>query len=91
MTWMANEFSVIIEDCGDGWFWAYSPEVPAANGQGTSPELAKDDLAEAIQLVFEYLREKAEAEAPPTAIRATVRVGRSVPPSSVTWLPMGVS
>jgi predicted RNase H-like HicB family nuclease len=70
-----NEFSVIIEDCGDGWYWAHSPEVPAANGQGRSPDLAKADLVEAIKLVLDYLRDKAEAEIPPTAIRDVVRVG----------------
>jgi predicted RNase H-like HicB family nuclease len=29
---MRNEFTAIVEQ-DDGWFIAYSPEVPGANGQ----------------------------------------------------------
>ena len=54
---------MIIEDYGDGWFWAHSPEVPQANGQGRTPAIARADLASAIELVFEYLRDKAEVGA----------------------------
>lgn len=74
-TRVKNEFTVIIEDCGDGWFWAHSPEVPQANGQGRTPDDAKADLASAIQLVFEYLRDKAAESMPASAIRDIVRVG----------------
>lgn len=71
---MTNEFTVIIEDGGDGWLWAHCPEVPGANGQGRTPEEAKENLVEGIRLMLDYLREKAEAEMPPDAIRDTVRV-----------------
>ena len=70
-----NEFTVIIEDGGDGWFWAHSPEVPQANGQGRTPEEAKTDLASAIELVFEYLRDKAAETMPASAMKDTVHVG----------------
>ncbi len=70
-----NQYTAIIEDCGDGWFWAHSPEVPAANGQGHTPEEAKADLISAIELVLDYLRDKAEAQMPPSAIRDVVHVG----------------
>ncbi|MBK6319627.1 MAG: type II toxin-antitoxin system HicB family antitoxin [Dehalococcoidia bacterium] len=72
---MTNEFTAIIEDCGDGWFWARCPEVPAANGQGRTPESAKDDLASAIQLVLAHLRTEAAAQMPPSATTDIVRVG----------------
>lgn len=72
---MTNEFTVIIEDGGDGWLWAHCPEVPGANGQGRTPEEAKADLAAAIELMLEYLRAEATAAMPPTAITDTVRVG----------------
>lgn len=72
---MTSEFTVIIEDCEDGWFWAYSPEVPAANGEGHTPEEAKAELASAIELVLECLRAEAEASMPVSAIKDSVRVG----------------
>ncbi len=72
---MRNEFSAIIEEGGDGWYWARSPEVPAANGQGRSPEEALDDLAAAIELVLEDLRAEADSLMSPSARRGTVRVG----------------
>lgn len=72
---MTNEFTVIIEDGGDGWLWAHCPEVPGANGQGRTPEEAKADLADAIELVLECLRSEAEAAMPLSAIKDSVRVG----------------
>jgi predicted RNase H-like HicB family nuclease len=59
MNGMRNEFTAIIEPGDDGWFWARSPEVPGANGQGRTPEEAREDLAAAIDLVLEYLRDEA--------------------------------
>jgi len=34
---MHNEFTAIIEE-DDGWFVAYCPEIPGANGQGRITE-----------------------------------------------------
>jgi predicted RNase H-like HicB family nuclease len=70
-----NEFTVIIEDGGEGWLWAHSPEVPGANGQGRTPEEAKADLAAAIELILEDMREAAEATMPSAAIKDVVRIG----------------
>ena len=53
---MHNEFTSIIEPDGE-WFVAYSPEIPGANGQGRSPEDARENLAEAIALILEDRRE----------------------------------
>jgi predicted RNase H-like HicB family nuclease len=53
---MHHEFTSILEQDGE-WFVAYSPEIPGANGQGRSPESARENLAEAIALVLEDRRE----------------------------------
>ncbi len=53
----------------------YVPDVLAANGQGRTPDEARDDLIAAIELVLEDLREEAFRSAPPDAVRATVAVG----------------
>ncbi|HEX7678845.1 MAG TPA: type II toxin-antitoxin system HicB family antitoxin [Thermoanaerobaculia bacterium] len=53
---MHNEFTSIIEE-DDEWFVAYSPEIPGANGQGRSPEDARENLAEAIAFILEDLRQ----------------------------------
>ena len=71
---MRNEFTAIIEKDGD-WFIARCPEVPGANGQGRTIEEVKDDLAAAIELVLDVLREDALGQAPPDAVRDTVVVG----------------
>ncbi|HXU24054.1 MAG TPA: type II toxin-antitoxin system HicB family antitoxin, partial [Tepidiformaceae bacterium] len=72
---MSNEFTAIIEDGGDGWYWAHSPEVPGANGQGRTPPEALDDLAAAIELVLAHLRDEAARSMSPSAVRDVVRVG----------------
>ena len=53
---MRNDFISIIEQDGE-WFVAYSPEIAGANGQGRSPDAARDNLAEAIALILEDHRE----------------------------------
>jgi predicted RNase H-like HicB family nuclease len=72
---MHNEFTAIIEPGDDGWWIARSPEVPAANGQGETPEQALADLGAAIELVLTYLREQAEESLAPGALRETITVG----------------
>jgi predicted RNase H-like HicB family nuclease len=62
---MRNEFTAIIELGDDGWYCAYSPEVPSANGQGRTIEEARQDLAEAIEFVLAVLREEGASNAPP--------------------------
>ena len=44
---MRNEFTAIIEQ-DEGWFIAYSPEVPGANGQGRTKDEALKSLSSAI-------------------------------------------
>lgn len=70
---MRNEFTAVIER-DEGWYVAYCPEVPGANGQGTTKEEARRDLAEAIALILEDRREDGLRAVPPDALRETVIV-----------------
>jgi len=72
---MANDFTAIVEPAPEGGFWAYCPEVAAANGQGETVEETLDDLAAAIEFVLETLRERGLKSASAEARRETVRVG----------------
>ena len=70
---MHNEFEAIIERDGE-WFVAYAPEIPGANGQGRTPEEARESLGDAIALILEDRREDALRGLPAEAIRDTVIV-----------------
>jgi predicted RNase H-like HicB family nuclease len=48
---MRNEFTAIVERDGD-WCIAYCPEIPGANGQGRTKGEARENLAEAIELIL---------------------------------------
>lgn len=71
---MRNEFTAIIEQ-DEGWFIAYSPEIPGANGQGRTKEEALRSLADAIELILQDRREEGLRGVPPDAIHETVTVG----------------
>ncbi len=71
---MRNEFTAIIEQ-DEGWFVAYSPEIPGANGQGRTKEEALDSLRAAIELILEDRREEGLRGVPPTALREKVVIG----------------
>ena len=70
---MANEFTAVLERDGE-WYIAYCPEIPGANGQGTSKDEALDSLAKAIALILEDRREDGLRGLPPDAIRDKVTV-----------------
>lgn len=67
---MRNEFTAIIEKDGD-CFVAWSPEIPGANGQGSTLEECRASLASAIQLILEDRREDALRGIPSEALRKT--------------------
>ncbi len=50
---MKREFTALIEPAPEGGFWAISPEIQGANGQGETIEEAKLSLIEAIKLILE--------------------------------------
>ena len=70
---MRNEFTAVIEQDG-GWFVAWSPEIPGANGQGRTVEECRASLSEAIRLILEDRREDGLRGLPPEAIQETVIV-----------------
>ena len=53
---MHNEFTAIYEK-DDEWYIGYCLEIPGANGQGKTKEECKTNLAEAIALILQHLRE----------------------------------
>ncbi len=70
---MRNEFTAIIEK-GDGWYIAYCPEIPGANGQGRTKEEAMHSLGEAIALILEDRREDGLRGVPSDALRETITI-----------------
>lgn len=60
---MRNEFTAIIERDGE-WYIAYCPEIPGANGQGTTKQEARESLADAIALVLEGRRQRSPIDLP---------------------------
>jgi predicted RNase H-like HicB family nuclease len=71
---MHNEFTAIIERDGD-WFIAYCPEIPGANGQGSTKDECLNNLSQAIDLILEDRREDALRGIPADASREMVSVG----------------
>lgn len=71
---MRNEFTAIVERDGE-WFIAYCPEVPGANGQGTTKAECLDNLSKAIDLILEDRRADALRGLPDDAERETVAIG----------------
>ena len=70
---MTNEFTAIIEQ-DEGWFIAYSLEIPGANGQGRTKAEALESLAEAIRLILEDRRADGLRGVPPDATREIVHI-----------------
>ena len=70
---MKGEFAAIIEQ-DEGWYIAYCPEIPGANGQGRTIEECRASLAAAIELIIEDRREDALRGVPPGALRDSVTV-----------------
>ncbi|MFC1693322.1 type II toxin-antitoxin system HicB family antitoxin [Candidatus Latescibacterota bacterium] len=68
-----NEFTAIIEQEGD-WYIAYCPEVPGANGQGSTIEECRKSLSEAIVLIFEDRRQDTLRSVPGYAIKETLTI-----------------
>jgi len=55
---VTNEFAAIFER-DEGWYVAYCPEIPGANGQGKTKDEALVSLADAIALILEDRRQDA--------------------------------
>ena len=72
---MSNAYTAIVER-DHGWYVAYCPEVPGANGQGRSKQEACSSLAAAIDLISQDRREDAFRGLPDDAELVTVAVSR---------------
>jgi len=70
---MHNEFTAVIEQDG-GWYIAYCPEIPGANGQGRTIKQCRKSLAEAIALILEDRRADGLRGVLKSAIREMVTV-----------------
>ena len=67
------KFTAVIERDG-AWFLASCPEIPGANGQGSSPAEAKGSLVAAVALIRQDGREDALRGLPPDAVQEIVEV-----------------
>jgi predicted RNase H-like HicB family nuclease len=72
---MKAELTAIIEPAPEGGYWAICPEVFGANGQGETIEEAKDNLRQAIELIFEDRRADILRGLPHNAIQDKVMIG----------------
>ena len=50
------ELTAVYEPCDEGGFIAYIAEIPGINSQGNTLENAKENLADAINLMFQETR-----------------------------------
>jgi len=50
------EMTAVFEPCDEGGFIAYVQEISGINTQGETLEEAKENLADAVNLVFEEMR-----------------------------------
>jgi len=54
------EMTAVFEPCDEGVFIAYVQEIPGINTQGETIEEAKENLADAVNMVFEEMRASSE-------------------------------
>lgn len=50
------EMTAVFEPCDEGGYIAYVQEIPGINTQGETLDEAKENLADAVNLVFEEMR-----------------------------------
>ena len=70
---MLAHFNAIYEE-DEKFYIGYCPEVPGANGQGTTIEECRESLKEAIKLILQDRLEDALRGIPDDAVRETVVV-----------------
>jgi predicted RNase H-like HicB family nuclease len=56
------QFTAVIEKSESGWYVGQIEEVPAVLSQGRTIAELKENLADALQLLFEVNRENIQAE-----------------------------
>ncbi len=50
------QLTAVYEPCDEGGFIAYIDEIPGINSQGETMEEASENLADAINLMFDEIR-----------------------------------
>jgi predicted RNase H-like HicB family nuclease len=71
---MKAELTAIIDAAAEGGYWAICPQVPGANGQGETIEEAKENLKNAIQLIFEDRLADVRRGLPSDVIEETIAI-----------------
>jgi predicted RNase H-like HicB family nuclease len=71
---MKGKFTAIIEEAPEGGYWAVCPEVPGANGQGETIKETKENLRQAIRLIFEDRLADVRRGLPKNVIQTVVAV-----------------
>jgi predicted RNase H-like HicB family nuclease len=72
---MKNDFTAVYQPAEEGGYVAFVEELPGAITQGETLEEARENLAEAIQLILEANREQNRLElADGRLIRETITV-----------------
>ena len=71
---MTGSFTAIIEAAPEGGFWAICPEVPGANGQGSTMEETRQSLRQAIELIMEDRLEDARRGLSEDAVLEPIQV-----------------
>ena len=56
------EMTAVFEPCEEGGYIAYVQEISGINTQGETLEEAKENLADAVNMVFEDIRSKSRKE-----------------------------
>ena len=67
------EYVIVIEKAGDGSFSAYVPDLPGCTSCGDSVDELRANIAEAIKLHVESLRDNGEPVPPATSMTETVK------------------
>jgi len=71
---MKGELTAIIEKAPEGGYWAICPEISGANGQGETVQEAKQNLKEAIDLIFEDRLADIKRGLPDDVIQETIAI-----------------
>ncbi len=67
--------TVVLSDGGDGWIMATVPEVPGAISQGRTPEEARANVLDALNLLLEVRSGEPVASAEQTDGHVRVTIG----------------
>ena len=76
MSEQQNQFTAVFEPAAEGGWIAWVEELPGAVTQGETIDEARENLAEAVELILEANRELRQSSAAEGVIRETITVYR---------------